>query len=220
MGIQLLSQGNLTNEIIARSQIETLNQRSILANLRFDQAINASPSSTYTLVANTMSYFPLSLKDVFLRVNDAIVSVSTANATGTFQVGLYDSNIDGTPRNLIWQSIVLNTIVAGAASFSTASFLTAPSTFETRNLNTYLFDGRKNNYWIGFLSLTAAGVVRAVPTAGLQSLGLITPTGTTYATCRQRTGISAFPELNPFTVGSNPLVSANLPSIRLGTTSV
>jgi hypothetical protein len=195
-------------------------QVSLPAGLRFDQAVNGTASSTYTLVNATMSYFPLALEEVLLRIDNVIVAVATANATGTFQVGLYDSNIDATPRNLIFYSNTLNTIATGAALFSTANFLVSPSVYQTRELSTYLLDCRTYRYWLGFLSLSAAGAVRSVAVGGLKSMGFALTTATSYATCRQRTGILAFPELNPFTVGSNTLVSTALPSIRLGTTSV
>jgi hypothetical protein len=211
------STGTIAHKV--NSSLESVNN--ISSGYIIDQSLTATAGSTYTIgAASTILFFPFSINNKNMRAASVNSVVSTANAAGRYRVAIYDSNLNSnTPKDLIWFSDEFTTIGAVNTSYTTASFKTAPGTYEVRNLNTMLFESTKQ-YWIAFLNIATGGVVRGVNNTALQPLGLLSLISGNYGTCLLKTGVSSFPELNPFSEGGYSLTAGALPSIRFLTTDV
>ena len=135
------------------------------AGYRLDAAINATTMGSYTLpVASTLILYPFKVNNRF-RASDVYTVVTTASATGSYRLGLYDSNFNKLPENLIWISTPQSTVTATSVINSSLEFITGPATYQTRNINTMVLD--VETYWLGFLTVANGGIIRGIGTGAL-----------------------------------------------------
>lgn len=108
------------------------------------------------------------------------VYVTTAAASGLMRMGIYGSDENGWPDQLLWSA---------PTELSSASIGLKSHTLD------FTYDGDRV-YWIG-LHYSAAITTSGAQTYALPNLGLLTGTGTTYASYIQRsvTYASGFPEV-------------------------
>lgn len=116
-------------------------------------AVGGTAGTTLTLTANRIYWIPF-LVDRSVSITEIAINVTTA-ATGTAYVGIYNSNSQFQPNQLIWISSGLDTGTTGVK-------------VATNNLPLTLNPGV---YWFGFVC-SAAAVIRAIALAASRSLAL------------------------------------------------
>lgn len=187
---------------------------------RLDNALNATAPGTYSnaTLSNLVLYpFPLSRK---LRLSTLEVSVTTAAASGSCIVGIYDSNLDGTPKDLLMYSSSLSFSSVGTRTQLTGFIRTQPNTYVLGNLNTLILDPFSAFYWMGYFTDGAGGVIRGVPLGSLTSLGYISSGGNAIVTQFNKVQAGGLPNSNPLSSGGFTPVSGTTPSVRFSSATI
>jgi hypothetical protein len=174
---------------------------------------NATSLGAMTLIANTYWFFPYTYART-LRASNLFIHVTTAGTAA--RVFLFETDLTtGLPKGQIWNSTLINITTTGVKSSSTVNFKT-DSGFESRQLNTFLFEQGKQ-YWFGLVS-TGVGQIRA-NTASLESWGLTSNAAISHNTHYRATAAddSTLDDPNLLTLAAT---TGALPSIGLNTTAV
>lgn len=220
MGIELRASVVNPNDIATKQYVDTaIDSYPLPAGYRLDASVNAgAPSSFVIPAASTILFHPFKVTDSF-RASEVYMVVTTSNANARCVLALYDSNTNGTPKDLIWFTNTLSIPSVASVIVTTALFKTAPSTYQLRNINSMVFEAK--TYWLGFQTLVTGGTIRGIGTGSLLSLGLPTAGNpSAYATYSFKTAVTTFPDLNPFDTGGYVLTAGSVPSIRFTTTTI
>ncbi len=183
------------------------------SNLLISNSINATALATLTLIANTYWFFPYTYARTF-RPSNLFINATTAGTA--VRIFLFETDsTTGLPNGQIWNSNLISIATTGVKIAVGVNFKTE-SGFETRQLNTFLFE-RDKQYWFGLVS-TGVGQVRA-NTGSLESLGLTSTSATSHNTHYRATAADDSTLDNPSLL-TLAATNGSLPSINFTTTAV
>lgn len=202
----------IDNGVVTPAKLDTVVNRYMDNSLRFcatgvmpsitgeyyDQSFGTNTAQTIVGVANRLALYPYLVPADF-AIDLIGVAVSTAVASATIKIVIYDVDASGLPSELLYEGGDLDCSTTGYKSESI----------------TYTFQKGKR-YWIGVRHSSTA-TTRAVPIASQKPLGTIVSgsTGTTYDTIIQTTVTYADPAPNPFVFTTSMLLAASATSIRM-----
>lgn len=169
-----------------------------LSGIYYDNSVCAPATALVAGIANNIDISPYVAPYSF-TINNIGVNVGTP-VTGAFvKIVIYESDINGAPSNLLYESDQIN--VSSGSGYRAAASMT------------FNFVVGKM-YYIGVRHSSTA-TIRHFFAAGTVSLGLIGgSTGTTYATIIRRSLAFATAAPNPFNMINAERIAANIPSIR------
>lgn len=162
------NRANLNNRISTISNFVSPNAGGNIVGQYYDNAFHAGANTTLTGAANRIDMGPY-YTSAPLRIDQIGVSVTTASAGGFGKVLIYNSDVDGWPDELLYESAPLDMSSTGF-KFATLDF-----TFDS---------GRQ--YWLGYW-FSLGGVIRSVSTASSVNLGKNGSTSSSYFTIVRRT---------------------------------
>jgi hypothetical protein len=168
-----------------------------VAGLFYDNSFYPAGTSTLNGVTNGIDLAPWSTSGPIV-IDQIGVAVATAVASTSVKVVIYDSDANGWPGALLYESAAIPTIATGFQFVAVANFAFKPGT----------------TYWIG-VRYNGAPTLRAIPVANCISLGLNGSNGIDYFTKLRRTltfGTAAPASWN--FVSSELIANLMVPSVR------
>lgn len=162
----------------------------------YDGAFHAGNPSTAAGAANRFDLGPYFTSQP-MRIDRVAVAVTAAVAGSLVKIVIYDSDANGVPDQLIYESESLDCSSTGGKE------AVVDLTFEPNRI-----------YWVGARSNSSATIRSILATSAL-NFGMTSSAASTYIYCLRRTLLYATPAPQSWVYDANEAVSATTPSIRM-----
>lgn len=162
----------------------------------YDGAFHGANPGTLAGAANRLDLGPFFTSQP-LRVDRVAVAVSTAVASALAKIVIYNSNDDGVPDQLIYESGDLDCSTTGGKE------VTVDITFDANRV-----------YWLGYRHNSTA-TLRSIVSSSALNMGMSSSNSSTMLSCLRRTVAYASAAPDPWAFTDSDAVFATPPSIRM-----
>lgn len=162
----------------------------------YDGAFHAANPGTLAGAANRLDLGPFFTSQP-LRVDRVAVAVSTAVASALAKIVIYNSNDDGVPDALIYESGDIDCSSTGGKE------ITVDITFEANRI-----------YWLGTRHSSTA-TLRTIVSSSALNMGMSSSNSSTMLSCLRRTVTFASAAPDPWNFADSDAVFATPPSVRM-----
>ena len=162
----------------------------------YDGSFHAANPGTLAGAANRLDLGPFFTSQP-LRIDRVAVAVSTAVASALAKIVIYNSNDDGVPDQLIYESGDLDCSTTGGKE------ATVDITFEANRI-----------YWLGIRHSSTA-TLRTIVQSSALNMGMSSSNSSTMLSCLRRTVTYANAAPDPWAYADSDPVFATPPSVRM-----
>lgn len=186
----------LTKRLDVMSAASSPNAVPVAIGRWYDGAFHAANPGTLAGAANRIDLGPF-FSSQPLRFDRVAISVSTAVASALAKIVIYDSNDDGVPNNLLYESGDIDCSTTGGKE------QTVDITFDANRV-----------YWLGTRHSSTA-TLRTIVSSSALNMGMTSSNASTMLSCLRRTLTFATAATDPWNFVDGDAVFATPPSVRM-----